>query len=328
MSFKAAKCPNCAGDLQVPEDRDSVKCMYCGSDIIVREAIKAAAASVNIENLLSLAKNAFEAKNFKEAFELYTRVLEVDLNNHEAWLGKGLSAGWMSTLAEFRFQEVINGVEKALEYVPKNLKEEMKWHLSHDISSMVSAYETLADNHRINFAELEEVRVEFILQCRKLLEALEFAHNLAPTNGIVVSEIIFMCTKIIEGSAAMGASEAYYSDVRAKLNLYKSKQQILDPSLSYDEPEIKNSSSTNSQCFVATATMGNANHPIVVLLREFRDSWLLERKHGRMFIKFYYKHGPYLAMIINKYQYLQRISYQMIIRPAACVAGLLLRNER
>lgn len=32
MSFKPAKCPNCAGDIQVPEDRDTVKCIYCGSD--------------------------------------------------------------------------------------------------------------------------------------------------------------------------------------------------------------------------------------------------------------------------------------------------------
>lgn len=32
MSFKPAKCPNCAGELQLPEDRDTVKYMYCGSD--------------------------------------------------------------------------------------------------------------------------------------------------------------------------------------------------------------------------------------------------------------------------------------------------------
>lgn len=57
MSFKAAKCPNCAGDLQVPDDRDNVKCMYCGSDIVVREVIQAAVGGVNIENLLKLARH-------------------------------------------------------------------------------------------------------------------------------------------------------------------------------------------------------------------------------------------------------------------------------
>ena len=30
MAFKAAKCPECNGDLQIPDDKDYVKCMFCG----------------------------------------------------------------------------------------------------------------------------------------------------------------------------------------------------------------------------------------------------------------------------------------------------------
>lgn len=91
MTFKAAKCPNCAGDLQVPEDRDTVKCMYCGSDIIVREAIKLA-GGVNIENLLMLAKKSEDAGASKEAYKYYSTVLEYDPNNVDAWVGKGFTA--------------------------------------------------------------------------------------------------------------------------------------------------------------------------------------------------------------------------------------------
>lgn len=39
MKFIPAKCPSCSGDLQIPDDRDFVKCMYCGGDIKVREVI-------------------------------------------------------------------------------------------------------------------------------------------------------------------------------------------------------------------------------------------------------------------------------------------------
>jgi hypothetical protein len=46
MSFKAATCPNCGGALQVPTDLDSVKCMYCGGEIVVREAIRLAVGQV------------------------------------------------------------------------------------------------------------------------------------------------------------------------------------------------------------------------------------------------------------------------------------------
>jgi len=37
MKFVAAKCPECGGALQIPEDRDKVFCTYCGCQIIVDE---------------------------------------------------------------------------------------------------------------------------------------------------------------------------------------------------------------------------------------------------------------------------------------------------
>ena len=46
MNFKAARCPTCGGALQIPEDLNTVKCMYCGGEIIVREAIQLAAGRV------------------------------------------------------------------------------------------------------------------------------------------------------------------------------------------------------------------------------------------------------------------------------------------
>lgn len=120
MSFKPAKCPNCAGDLQVPEDRDTVKCMYCGSDIVVREAIKLA-GGVNIENLLILAKNAEKINSWKEAYDYYTRILEYDPQNSEAWFCRGLSklCQWEIKRAKddnLIFKELELSITNALEY--------------------------------------------------------------------------------------------------------------------------------------------------------------------------------------------------------------------
>ena len=63
MAFKAAVCPSCAGELQVPDNRDLVKCMYCGSDIIVREVLRTG-STVNIENILKLARVAEKSNNY------------------------------------------------------------------------------------------------------------------------------------------------------------------------------------------------------------------------------------------------------------------------
>ena len=40
MKFISAKCPSCNGELQVPDDKDFVMCMYCGTNIKVRDVIK------------------------------------------------------------------------------------------------------------------------------------------------------------------------------------------------------------------------------------------------------------------------------------------------
>ena len=96
MTFKAAVCPSCGGELQVPDNRDSVKCMYCGTDIIVREAIQAV-SGVNIQNFLQLAATARDSSfNIEScnvchrAFEqigVYLLVRQIDFHVSECWEG-------------------------------------------------------------------------------------------------------------------------------------------------------------------------------------------------------------------------------------------------
>jgi prepilin-type N-terminal cleavage/methylation domain-containing protein len=52
-------------------------------------------------------------------------------------------------------------------------------------------------------------------------------------------------------------------------------------------------------CFVATAAYGDAGHPMVQILRDFRDRQLLSWQAGRWFVKQYYEHGPAAADMIS-----------------------------
>lgn len=115
MTFKAAKCPNCAGELQVPEERDSVKCMYCGSDIIVREAINLV-GGMNIENLIALARMEEQTKNYQRAHEYYSTVLEHDAKNAEAWAGKGFTYLFIKEDKSEADDYAMKCVEKAFAY--------------------------------------------------------------------------------------------------------------------------------------------------------------------------------------------------------------------
>tara|TARA_B100000787_G_C16147127_1_gene274790 strand:- start:493 stop:969 length:477 start_codon:yes stop_codon:yes gene_type:complete len=99
--------------------------------------------------------------------------------------------------------------------------------------------------------------------------------------------------------------------------------------LKQDRPEIydkckdafsasgSNASDTNnnSGCFVATATMRNYNHPIVLDLRNFRDLFLLKSWYGRLFVKSYYLVGPFFARLISKSKLLRSLSFNLLIVP-------------
>ncbi len=60
MTFKPAQCPNCGGALQLPDDRNTVNCMYCGVTIVVRGAIQAAAMGT-VKNSLQIAAAAAQS---------------------------------------------------------------------------------------------------------------------------------------------------------------------------------------------------------------------------------------------------------------------------
>lgn len=68
-------------------------------------------------------------------------------------------------------------------------------------------------------------------------------------------------------------------------------------------------------CFVATAAMGNYNHPIVIDLREFRDTWLLRRTWGIQFTEWYYLKGPHLASFIEKSKILRFCAFILVVKP-------------
>lgn len=82
--------------------------------------------------------------------------------------------------------------------------------------------------------------------------------------------------------------------------------------------EINKSSSGSSGsggCFIATAAMGDYDHPVVMDLRMFRDSWLLKRDWGVKFTKWYYVHGPKAAKVIDKSTFLKKVTFITIVKP-------------
>lgn len=51
-------------------------------------------------------------------------------------------------------------------------------------------------------------------------------------------------------------------------------------------------SGSSGGCYIATMAYGDYDHPQVMALRHFRDSYLSKREWGLKFIKFYYANSP------------------------------------
>lgn len=51
-------------------------------------------------------------------------------------------------------------------------------------------------------------------------------------------------------------------------------------------------SSSSGGCYIATMAYGDYDHPQVMVLRNFRDTYLAKREWGQKFISYYYRHSP------------------------------------
>ena len=75
-----------------------------------------------------------------------------------------------------------------------------------------------------------------------------------------------------------------------------------------------NNIGSDSGCFIATATYDNPNSLEVLILRRWRDEYLLHSYFGRTFVKIYYMISPSIARIIKKYKFLKGVS-KLVLKP-------------
>lgn len=82
---------------------------------------------------------------------------------------------------------------------------------------------------------------------------------------------------------------------------------------------------TEDACFIATAAYGSVLNKYVVLLRQFRDTYLKTNALGRGFIQLYYQYSPSLAEIISKNSGL-RFIVRVLLMPLIAVSYFLLKT--
>ncbi|MFA5434181.1 MAG: CFI-box-CTERM domain-containing protein [Candidatus Paceibacterota bacterium] len=124
---------------------------------------------------------------------------------------------------------------------------------------------------------------------------------------------------------------SYNSNIIVIANMFDMRYELYSLSESNYSASSSTSSSSkstsNSGCFIATAVYGSPYANEVILLKEFRDNWLLNFKLGKLFVAFYYWISPPIANQIAKSNSLKAITKSALVIPLIKIATYLKRKE-
>lgn len=318
------KCQSCGASQNAKEGQN---CTYCGSVIIENKEIENRIDRLNANgNLFKLAEAAFEGEDYDEAINYYNRCLEIDSEFFEAWLKKGLSQLYTSTVGNIKATQAVATLRKAISYAEN--KESLKKRIKAVTIPFALNYYTVCVNHFLSFMKVNDI-------------GGDVSHMLAKANSLVefLCENCDMSADELESIyiEVMNADKSFRRSVlsimfdkdkqvfRSKLNLvFKETEKVSKNLLDLireknpDFNEIK-----KGPCFIATAAMGDYNHPVVVDLRIFRDKWLLKRNWGVVFTSWYYAHGPKAANVIEKSKLLKTLTFILIVKPLQLITKLI-----
>ena len=278
-------------------------------------------ADLQIDKLLLLARTARESENPAEAYKYYTQVLELDPTNAEAWLGKGVAAGWQSTLAHPRLREAQVAMKNAMEHASPDDSAAMLAKVVDATVTQAGSFHTLAWNHYLKYSASSPTLESQLEYERHTVEALECILSAVALDG-TRKDVLSVAIDFVGGR--MGQSLAGLPNLRPKLEAIRDnlieKMESLDPS--YQAPVVKKSS-----CFVATATMGDIDHPYCRTLRVFRERVLIGTPLGRRIIEWYYRHGPSASAVVESSRFLRCLCRVGVVGPAAFWADAWMRSR-
>lgn len=123
MATVSVKCPNCGGALELDDSKEFGFCVYCGTQVRIQDEKTRVEVSGSVtfdesdkyKNFLNLATQAYTAGNMEEAYNYYTRALEIKQSDYIPVFRKALCAGYLSTDSGLRIEEIVSGVSRAFD---------------------------------------------------------------------------------------------------------------------------------------------------------------------------------------------------------------------
>lgn len=249
----ALVCDICGGKLIMGAGGIAV-CDSCGmehSPDRMKEKIQEVRGIVRIDNThmvdnwMKMGTSAAQAGNNKEAYEYFTKVIEVDPSNWRAIFEKGKAGAWQSTLANLRISELYQGIKMALEIIeglalPEeelvSIKNEFAvalFEINNAITDLMHENLTNLDNKYFDahWDQMWNTRQRYITNVAQLEDALtliaDFTDDLSKSNVIEFKKR--MCSDLHNACGSIQYWTSYSQDHLGYLGFKPAeKQQYLD----------------------------------------------------------------------------------------------------
>jgi hypothetical protein len=261
------------------------------------------------QNLKMLAEMAFEGKNYDDAYQKYSQIVESDINNVEGWIGKGLSTGFLSSAEKNRLDEtstILNHIIKLnISDLDKSKIAKNLISISRDyISSLIKSTKdkiAIEKNKPMATGELYAVRsigdtadrykVNNSI-CNEVISAISFAQKSFDFSKEI--EIKKDYLNLIDKFLTEVNNEIHKDFMDKILNM---RSSVVEEIKKEDATFVSVSPKKSDGCYIATHIYGSYDDVNVLLLRNYRDETLRSYYFGRKFISFYYIISPKLVSI-------------------------------
>jgi hypothetical protein len=323
----AVKCIGCGATNLLPEGKSSMLCKFCGNaieQIVPNNHEKEKKRDLSAAAIVGdrLAYRGREIESLDEIIELYADseldcVDDLDLSNNKIKTLKGLSK-FRATKIDFSNNEI--------EYI-----DELP--VFYEISSFdTPTYIKLLFSNNLNLKGFTADVISFINCYDGNFSSIYFKFQGCP-NFDYNSLLKINFKKILEKKYT---GTVMFSEMDSNIDLPVSLKEFgftkhavtNNPSKSNWYYELNNKpteevKANTGKCFIATATMGSYEHPIVIELRRFRDNWILQKTWGKDFIEWYYHYGAKAAKFIEKSFILRKVCYLLIIKPLVSLSRVI-----
>jgi tetratricopeptide (TPR) repeat protein len=189
------KCTSCGATQNIEDNKN---CNFCGGLIEIESGINNYKNSIQSEtgNLMSMAETSLEATNYEEALSYFNRVLEKNITNSDAWLGKGISIVYTSKIGDLKITESIAYFKNAIKHAQNQMA--MSKRVAKEIDKVVNTFYPTIENHFIEFRGLNDSYKELVSRFSTLEKAQEYATQIDSENIKLYETGFNLCKRVVE----------------------------------------------------------------------------------------------------------------------------------